>query len=697
MIYYQASLAYTLCTKSVLSKVGDGTDPDRVRDWAENISKISALAGLQTITEALSVFVYDANAKYMKIALVSRKTCQLQTAELLDFIESHIKLIRGQFGLKSLQIEKLQEISQAEFVHLTERGVYADFINTRYGRNILQCLDITDHTRNNNGCYYQYREEICRQTPLSHRSCLTKLKCMLADDSLREEIERIYDKNNKTGFWGHPVHYHIHAASLSSANSMMELLLQALYKNGRLSSFRKNIVDHVTNRCFNDTALTKIFESANGGVVVLFLNGESEDSGQYANANHAVVDYFERLIRQHHQNTLFMLIDIGQQATLSKNVIEQLAGTVDFIDIREGLGTIEDSMLFAKTLQAEHKFPAWNAKDFRKLLTKDLYRMSEVHDIYNNYCKSMLSDQIYQSYRTAEVIKVESDIRSRSSAYENLNRLIGLDNVKTLVNSIIAFSKMQSQRKKIGLPAGGNAPHMAFLGNPGSAKTTVARLLARILSDEQILQGDIFVECGRQDLVGKYVGWTAKQVEAKFREAKGGILFIDEAYALTDGRDGSFGDEAINTIVQQMENHRDDTIVIFAGYPDKMIKFLKKNEGLRSRIGFQLTFEDYTPNQLDEIMQKMAEDKCYELDEDAKAACHDVFCNAVRMKDFGNGRYVRNLLQKAIMNQANRIYAEAANGEAGKEDLMLLRAEDFRDIQETFWEYDHSTPIGFSV
>ena len=128
-----------------------------------------------------------------------------------------------------------------------------------------------------------------------------------------------------------------------------------------------------------------------------------------------------------------------------------------------------------------------------------------------------------------------------------------------------------------------------------------------------------------------------------------------------------------------------------------MIKFLKKNEGLRSRIGFQLTFEDYTPNQLDEIMQKMAEDKCYELDEDAKAACHEVFCSAVRMKDFGNGRYVRNLLQKAIMNQANRIYAEAANGEAGKEDLMLLRAEDFRDIQETFWEYDHSNPIGFSV
>jgi DNA polymerase III delta prime subunit len=295
------------------------------------------------------------------------------------------------------------------------------------------------------------------------------------------------------------------------------------------------------------------------------------------------------------------------------------------------------------------------------------------------------------------IISTESDGGSDLIERYEKGMILRTNKGEEAIHELIAFAKMQSQRKKVGLPAGGNAPHMAFLGNPGSAKTTVARLLARILSDEQILQGDIFVECGRQDLVGKYVGWTAKQVEAKFKEAKGGILFIDEAYALTDGRDGSFGDEAINTIVQQMENHRDDTIVIFAGYPDKMIKFLKKNEGLRSRIGFQLTFEDYTPNQLDEIMQKMAEDKCYELDEDAKAACHEVFCNAVRMKDFGNGRYVRNLLQKAIMNQANRIYAEAANGEAGKDDLMLLRAEDFRDIQETFWEYDHSNPIGFSV
>ena len=124
---------------------------------------------------------------------------------------------------------------------------------------------------------------------------------------------------------------------------------------------------------------------------------------------------------------------------------------------------------------------------------------------------------------------------------------------------------------------------MIFTGNPGSAKTTVARLLSQILKKEGILDSGRFVEVGRADLIARYVGWTAKTVCEKFREAAGGVLFIDEAYSLVDDSN-TFGDEAINTIVQEMENHRDDVIVIFAGYPEKMKVFLEKNEGLRSRI-----------------------------------------------------------------------------------------------------------------
>ena len=148
--------------------------------------------------------------------------------------------------------------------------------------------------------------------------------------------------------------------------------------------------------------------------------------------------------------------------------------------------------------------------------------------------------------------------------------------------------------------------HMVFTGNPGTAKTTVARLFAQIMKENGLLPVGDLIEVGRADLVGKYVGWTAPTVKAKFAAAKGSVLFIDEAYSLVDDKDGLFGDEAINTIVQEMENQRDDTVVIFAGYPDKMEQFLKKNPGLRSRIAFHIPFEDYKPAELLDIFTLMA-------------------------------------------------------------------------------------------
>ena len=156
--------------------------------------------------------------------------------------------------------------------------------------------------------------------------------------------------------------------------------------------------------------------------------------------------------------------------------------------------------------------------------------------------------------------------------------------------------------------------HMVFTGNPGTAKTTVARLLAGIMKEEKISTTGAFVECGRSDLVGKYVGWTAKIVKEKFKEASGGILFIDEAYSLLDDSN-SFGAEAINTIVQEMENHRDDVLVIFAGYPDMMNDFIDSNAGLRSRIAFHVDFPDYDVDELNEILCVMAKDRGYRLNQ----------------------------------------------------------------------------------
>ena len=159
-------------------------------------------------------------------------------------------------------------------------------------------------------------------------------------------------------------------------------------------------------------------------------------------------------------------------------------------------------------------------------------------------------------------------------------------------------------------------------------------------------------------------------------EALGGILFIDEAYSLIDDSN-SFGDEAINTIVQEMENHREDVIVIFAGYPEKMEKFLQKNEGLRSRIAFHLNFPDYNENELMEILMLMAKEKGYSLDRATREKCLAIFTGACKKAEFGNGRFARNLLEQAILRQADRIIREAKGQKLSKKSLRTLIEADF--------------------
>ncbi len=177
--------------------------------------------------------------------------------------------------------------------------------------------------------------------------------------------------------------------------------------------------------------------------------------------------------------------------------------------------------------------------------------------------------------------------------------------------------------------------------------------------------------------------------------ARGGILFIDEAYSLVDGYEKSFGTEAINTIVQEMENRRNDTIVIFAGYPDKMKTFLEQNEGLRSRISYYLDFPDYQADELSEILRIMTERKGYELREGAKEKCGSIFAEACRQENFGNGRFVRNLLEQAIMRQSNRLMEEYKGKELRKEQLQELKEQDFEWNEANLKQ--EKTLIGFSM
>ena len=272
----------------------------------------------------------------------------------------------------------------------------------------------------------------------------------------------------------------------------------------------------------------------------------------------------------------------------------------------------------------------------------------------------------------------EKKDRTALSALNELDEMIGLASVKKIMHKVIAEAKIKRMCMDKGIKRDNQSMHMLFMGNPGTAKTTVARLFAQIMKEENILPTGNFVEVGRADLVGQYVGSTAPLVKSKFREARGGVLFIDEAYSLCDERKGSYGDEAINTIVQEMENHREDTIVIFAGYSEPMKEFVERNPGMNSRIRFKVNFEDYTADELCDITGLMLAKKEMHITEDAMKKLHGIYENARKDSDFGNGRFARQMIEDAEMNLAGRVVSLSEN-QITEELITTIEESDITD------------------
>jgi SpoVK/Ycf46/Vps4 family AAA+-type ATPase len=258
-----------------------------------------------------------------------------------------------------------------------------------------------------------------------------------------------------------------------------------------------------------------------------------------------------------------------------------------------------------------------------------------------------------------------------------LDSLVGLASVKRDIAQLTSFQQIQAERRAAGLPVQSVGRHLVFEGNPGTGKTTVARLLGRIYADLGLLKNGRVEECSRSELVGTHLGETAAKVTAVVQKALGGILFIDEAYSLTPRTDGGGGDpyctEAIDTLVKLMEDHRDDLIVIVAGYTDRMEEFLDANPGLKSRFDRKLLFDDYTPTELLAIFDGMCSEARLVMTAEASAELRRHLTTMTRPDSFGNGRYVRSLFEQTLVRQSERL---ASNADRRADDLSTLEVDD---------------------
>ncbi len=262
----------------------------------------------------------------------------------------------------------------------------------------------------------------------------------------------------------------------------------------------------------------------------------------------------------------------------------------------------------------------------------------------------------------------------KKNGLEELHNLVGLNNIKGLIEDLTAFLQVQNLREKYHLKSNGQVNHMIFSGNPGTGKTTVARILSTILYEIGLLKSNKFTEVERADLVGEYIGHTAQKTKKIINKAMGGILFIDEAYSLARGDKRDFGQESIDTIVKSMEDYKENIVIILAGYKDEMQSFIDTNPGLASRFAIKLNFPDYTIEQLVKISEKMFRDREYILSDRSKHYIYRVITELRNKEEINsNARMVRNLAEKAIRNQARRIVKK---NRVNKIDLMTINTDD---------------------
>lgn len=504
---------------------------------------------------------------------------------------------------------------------------------------------------------------------------MEEAKNLPCENDLVPELNRIYVNTSFKGIICHPVHYVI--MSDGHGDKALDILLSALWSNFRISSRRYTVID-LDNREFCDENCQMFYKAADMGTVVINIKEKAENG---KSPFLPIMDRDEKLrlvcsLAREYRGRVLTVFNLEGEYGEVLEKIYKLTENMCYVEISERNIYGEKACKYLSYMAEYNGVPA-DDRLFEKVEKNERsYTVKELNNIFDIWLNNKLTREIYPQYGSFALKENTESVQSPvGDAYNELMSMTGLASVKAQIDKIIKYNKAQKLFADGGTNTEMPSMHMVFTGAPGTAKTTVARLFAQIMKDNGILaKGDLY-EMGRADLVGRYVGWTAKIVKSKFKMAEGSVLFIDEAYSLADGSN-SFGDEAINTIVQEMENNRDNLIVIFAGYPKEMERFLNKNPGLRSRISQHIHFDNYTSEELYSITEYLAAKNGMVLDRSVREKLIPIFDKVRVSEDFGNGRYARNIYERAFMSQRCRLVdMDIDSISDGDEELML--AEDF--------------------
>lgn len=443
-------------------------------------------------------------------------------------------------------------------------------------------------------------------------------------------------------------------------------------------------------------AMCKEISEVGGHISVIIVGGNKD-----GNAGSIIFDFPQRISKK--LKVLITMVfkgcvleEVGDEATdnniSKKNLKDYIIILFKILGMQQKVDkdSIDNLELGVRSYNALKKANITSIKKLLEMSDEELLKVrnlgrknvAEIRTqlIEKNYISSC-EDEFFENMEILEFHPIPEDIFDdivdKRNYMDELQALVGIKYAKDQVKKILAFAKMRKAMEEKGEQLEPITLNMEFVGNPGTAKTTVARIVAGVLKEIGIIRSGEFIEVGRADLVAQYVGQTAPMVKSVFQRAKGGVLFIDEAYSLLDKGNGRFGDEALNMIVQEMENNRKDTIVIFAGYPDEMDEFFLRNPGLRSRVPFRVRFDDYTTDELSDICELEAGKRGFLIDVKAKELIKEICESSKQNIENGNGRFCRNLVEKAVLNFALRNYG---GDEAAENIEYILKKEDFNDI-----------------